>query len=299
MNEQNTNKRAREAYTTLIEKSIAAKTLQQYQSRIDTLQEFLVSHKLTTLTARTFALFLTNLLDKTGNPCKSTAEGYRSAIIFFQEKDGLWEDIGEPHWASSMSVKRLVEGYGHNGKKVMVRGQVGEELFAELLIWIDKNYPNSKHIFQIAYLCALRPHQLFSLRKGSYDPDEELLTLPDKRCNSKNKFPMFCKKFVAHPQARTLLQACETELSPTGKYWDLTLAAFRKIFKEAVTTLKWEERYPGLSFDGPHTLRHGGMSHLTNVLEDIYTTEETRTILQVTKNTQERYCKKNETRVLD
>lgn len=254
-----------------------------------------------TLDEDSFALFLADLLLKTRNPCSSTAEGYRSAIVFHQKRDGIWTQRNGL-WASSATCKTLIQGYGFNAKQVMPRGAVEADLYKEMMVHIELHHPHLTDMYQIAYLVALRPHQLVSLSAGKYNGDDETLLVPDKRSKSTNRFPMFCRKFVADPIARITLSRLEAaaqkrkQIGGDLRYFAFTHRQFTLSFNKMQTTLQWEQRL-GLTFDGPHTLRHGGMQHNECLLEEAGLTEDDRnSLLQTTTSTKQRYVRPNDTR---
>ena len=115
------------------------KKKKKYEARVQAIQTWMLQAKVTSLDEDSFALFLSDLLLKTRNPCSSTAEGYRSAIVFLQKRDGLWTQQ-DGLWASSATCKALVQGYGFNAKQVMPRGAVEEDLYIEMMTYIEIHY---------------------------------------------------------------------------------------------------------------------------------------------------------------
>jgi hypothetical protein len=73
----------------LIEKSITAKTLDQYQERIQRIVAFMKMKNLTTCDINCFTDFLLDMSARLRTHSKSTAEGYRSAVSFHQHTYNL------------------------------------------------------------------------------------------------------------------------------------------------------------------------------------------------------------------
>ena len=296
--DQDTKKRAREARTHFVECTIDTDTCKKYEARVQAIQTWMLQAKVTSLDEDSFALFLSDLLLKTRNPCSSTAEGYRSAIVFLQKRDGLWTQQ-DGLWASSATCKALVQGYGFNAKQVMPRGAVEEDLYIEMMTYIEIHQPHLTDMYQLSYLVALRPHQLISLSAGKYNGSDETLLLPDKRSKASNSFPLYCRKFVVDPVARIILERLETSAETRKqaggdlRYLTTTHRQFTLSFNKMEAALQWEQRL-GLKFDGPHTLRHGGMQHNELILEDAGLTEDDRNlVLQTTTSTKQRYIRPN------
>lgn len=282
-----TRKRVQE----LIEQSVTAGTLQQYKTRIDKLKEFLRrKDQHNDLNIENFAEFLDDLWSRTKNNSRSTAEGYRAAILFHQRTYRMWLTDGFA-WADSWECRRMTAGFGYQQKTSgrPQRGQVTAEMFAAMITKARQHYPTFAPALELSYRLALRPHQVIGLRNGDYNGDT--LTIPDKRSRAQNKFPQFTKKKVIDEEARFILQALQ-ETRP-GVFFPFTMAALRNVFKSIAAMLGWPKLQQ--KYDGTHCLRHGGMAHLDDMLE--MSREEANKILQVSESTRRRYTKPNKERV--
>ncbi|PHR97581.1 MAG: hypothetical protein COA68_12365 [Oceanobacter sp.] len=282
------------AKTELIEKSITTRTLQQYTNRVDIVKKFMANRGVETCDASTFAEFLKELSATTGTHKKTTAEGYRSAISFFQHTYGIWMEQGTI-WADGWEARRIVAGYGYDAKAAPQtegknpRGQIDQEMFNNMMIIATEKYKRFAGALEIGYRVALRPHQLVDLHKGSFKNGK--LLVPDKRATSKNGLPITTWKEVVDPEARFILQALEE--NRTGKYFDFSARDIGEIVKAISKELQWEETL-GVSFDGAHCLRHGGMSHIDKIYtENGYDTIQKLQKMQVVETTHTRYTRAN------
>ncbi len=268
-----------------IDNSISARTLTTYNSRIRTLQCFLEENDEPCLTLEIFAQFLRTLEANTGRATKSTAEGYRCAILHAQRTNNRWIEDGT--WADSWHCKRVVAGFAYKGRAPTPhhprRGQVTSDMFADMLIVARRDYLEYAPALELGYRLALRPSQLLSLHKGCFDGTGVIV--PDKRCRSTNRFNLSTVKTVVDPMARLLLRGLDE--TRTGPYFTFSEASLRHVFKQIASALSWNT--DDLLFDGPHCLRHGGMSHLSALLPRTLTEIEQNKILQVTNGTRRRY----------
>lgn len=274
-----------------MDQSIAAGTLRTYDIRINALKKFLSEKKKKNLTLELFAEFLALLETRNGHASKSTAEGYRAALVHFQRVHNLWTTGGT--WADSWHCRKVVAGYAYKGKTTPAttrptRGQVDTPMFAQMMKVAAIKHKRFAPALELAYRIALRPHQLMALKQGSYDGSH--ITIPDKRARATNRFSLHTRKEVIDPLAHALLQQYETH---PGAYFKFSLTELRSVFKKIGQELQWDTAT--LKFDGPHCLRHGGMRHGRDLLEGS-TEEEIQAALQVTKNTLQRYTRPNSNR---
>jgi hypothetical protein len=271
--------------------SVSSATLRTYAIRIAALKKFLSERVQQILTLELFAEFLRELESKNGHAAKSTAEGYRSALCHHQRVHGLWATRGS--WADSWECRKMVAGWAYKGRAVPAtsrpaRGQVDAPMFEDMMTEAKKSFPRFAPALEIAYRTALRPSQLMSLRQGCFVGG--YITVPDKRCRASNKFPPSTRKAVIDPAASNLL--LQLDKTP-GPYFDFSLFELRTVFKKIGQTLQWNSDQ--LKFDGPHCLRHGGMSHLSDLLGDEAESKKEE-LLQVSNNTKMRYTKPNSRR---
>ncbi|CUE71773.1 unnamed protein product [Bodo saltans] len=273
-----------------IERSITNKTLEQYNGRIIQLQRFLTDNGEEALTTENFAAFLETLQARTRNTSRSTAEGYRAAILFHQRTYGLWTEDGI--WADTWTCKKMIAGYSYAGKtQGRPRGQVTSEMFQQMIQYARTHHSPYAPALEIGYRIALHPHQIVQLKKGDFNG--ETLLVPDKRSRSSNTLPPFTRKAVLDENARWILQSLETVR--TGRYFNFDERQLRTVFKMIASALGWntlEQKY-----DGPHCLRHGGMAHVDNILAAAGADLQTRNrVLQVSETTRRRYTKPNDQR---
>jgi hypothetical protein len=276
-----------------IDMSIAESTLKTYKQRIATIRTFLEEMKEPELTLELFAEFLQRLEQKHGTASKSTADGYRAAIVHFQKTYNLWTREGT--WADTWQCRRVVAGFGYKGRTAQRRpnrGQITAVMFKEMIDYARQHHRRFAPALELAYRAALRPSQLLSLAQGAFTGTHVLV--PDKRARSSNNRTTEIYKYVADPQARLLLRGLEKR---TGAYFDFSLLQLRTVFKIIAAQLQWPEIHH-LTFDGPHCLRHGGMQHCDELLGN--ESPETREkILQATSSTLLRYTKPNKGRITD
>ncbi|CUG89226.1 unnamed protein product, partial [Bodo saltans] len=149
-----------------IEDSISKGTLSQYQARIKNIQKYLHESNEATLTLDVFADFLDVLKARTQNASKNTAEGYRSAVLFYQRTYGTWTS-GNDCWADGWACRKMIAGFGYEGKtKGRPRGQVTPDMFSQMMIVARKSHRSFAPALELAYRVALRPHQVVSLQHG-------------------------------------------------------------------------------------------------------------------------------------
>jgi hypothetical protein len=275
-----------------IDRSISACTYKTYENRISTLRSFIKSKNEPDLTLELFAEFLQTLGQRQGNTSKSTADVYRCAIAHFQRAHALWTADGV--WADSWEAKRVVAGYGYNGKArqttATARGQITPQMFLQMMQHANKHFSRFAVALELGYRVALRPHELLSLCAGTFDGTH--ICIPDKRSRATNNRPKMTYKTVVDPQARTILQTLEAQ---GGNYFNFSIVSLRAAFKSIATDLQWGTAV--LKFDGPHCLRHGGMAHGDALLRlQDRTDEECHQILQVSANTHRRYTRPNDKR---
>lgn len=291
------NLSGQECLQSFMHASIATDTQAQYQSRISFLQEFLDETQQHTLTLEIFATIMASMVEL-GDCGGATCEGYRCAILHHQITFDLWLDKDGQAWAGTEKAIKLSHGFAYRSKMKpalhqLVRAQVDEVLMDELRAYTSTRAPQYLPAFNLSYTAALRPHQLEDLEPLSYV--NKRLKVIDKTANSKNKKPSHVWKDIIDPQAQQLCQdLCDSRL-PTTKFFHWNPLHYRAFFQEAAEALHWHARFPGLKFDGPHTLRHGGMSNLDQLLGNADIKVKLKT-LGVSASTRLRYTKRNSER---
>ena len=253
----------------LADKSIKDATFQDYSRKMTVIWKYLMDtgRPYNTFTLNDFSLFLLQLRTRLNTNKRATAEGYRCAILHFQKTRGLWCTPPEPPWADSPLARKVVSGYAYNGKSPFGtptprRGAMDASLLPQLLAVLETTKPHLIPAVELGYHAALRPHQLLTLTGGSYS--NNFLTVPDKRANAANGRPFTTQKEIISPRAQVILHTIEA-ITPMGSPYfpGLSLQNFTKSFSEAAASLP---HHPSISLSGPHTLRHGGMANLLNLL---------------------------------
>lgn len=294
----------------LHDRAIVAATLRKYEMHIATIIAFLRERKLKTniFTLEMFGSFLLGMEAERKTNSYNTATSYRSAVLHYQRS----RDWGIPDgvcWAESPEAKRMVSGFAYNGRKpssAPKRATMEPAMFAAFLSSTKKTDPSLAVPIEIAYRLALRPRELCSLSGGCLNVKKRTLNIPDKRANAANRRPHTTNKKVVDARAFTLLSSLESTYERHAPFFytkskRLTPEAFRRRFTAALVKSGVSDRLEtGLILDGPHTLRHGGMSHLKNLLKkkggEESVDNEIMRILQVTKSTMVRYTKSNKDR---
>jgi hypothetical protein len=274
----------------LIELSVAKKTLEQYKNRIEIIEEHMRQQGITTFDTDSFAQFLVLRFPK---PTYSTVDGYRAAVQFFQQARGLWTEV-DGIWSASWQCKHMTAGLVYRGKQgtahLPQRGQVEPQMFADMMRIARKRHREVAPALELAYRIALRPHEVMSLHKGSYQEGQVLI--PDKRARASNRRSILTRKAVLDETAKEILEGFENK-PKAGSYWTFDITKFRTTFKEIAAELGWNTE--NLLFDGPHCFRHGGMAHLDALLADTSAGEKLRQ-LQVCEETRRRYTRPNKDR---
>jgi hypothetical protein len=264
----------------------------QYNGRIRSLQAYIQHQGKPTLTMEMFAEYLSTIKAQTHHASKSTAEGYRAAILFHQRTYGTWTEEG--CWADTWACKKLVAGYGYEGKTQQrpQRGTLTHQMFADMLNHARTHHRPFAAALELGYRLALRPHQVIGLQHGDYDGFTVLV--PDKRSKATNNFPQHTFKTVVDENAHWILTTL-TALRP-GRFFEFNEHQLRRVFKSIAARLGWTNLMQ--KYDGPHCLRHGGMAHLNNILQTEGVDDNTRNkVLQVSEKTRRHYTKPNEQRV--
>jgi hypothetical protein len=281
-----------EAKAALCNAAITENTLLQYTSRIRQLTLFLKEKKLNALTLDNFALFLEGKRNLEGT-ATGTAEGYRSAILHFQNAYHLWTDgqDGQSAWAASDTCIKMCRGFKYNSKKgpqKRPRGAVDSSMFDQYIEWIGNNYPSLVDASYVAYGVGLRLHAIIALHHGSYEPTTQIVTYNSKAANAKNMKPLQESVLVIHAEAQEILSEREKNTREEQLYFprtEWTSEMWRKAMKQCATDLEWPKT---LKFDGPHTLRHGAVQHLVNA---------TTTTLNLSKDMRRHYGRTNAERI--
>ena len=97
-----------ELLSKLAKYSISDGTYRLYNSRITILKEFSVKKGFERITKEAFGLYLAELASHNSSP--STFEGYRSALIFYQEVERFDLLEGDSIWAKDPLLRRATDG---------------------------------------------------------------------------------------------------------------------------------------------------------------------------------------------
>lgn len=111
----------------LFSQGIAHSTLRAYESSKRKLQDILGEMGLELMTKDAFLCILGALNDAGAG--LSTADAWRSAILFFQQRDGWDLAAGEPPWADEPDLRRATAGYRYRAKdRVRETGVIDHEV---------------------------------------------------------------------------------------------------------------------------------------------------------------------------
>jgi integrase len=294
------------ATTLLLDKSISSTTFNQYKGRIARISKFLrTANKSPNLfTIEDFGDFLLHMQQTTKNNAHGTAEGYRSSILHFQRTRNMWLSPSGEAWAESTLAVKMVKGYSYNGKEPLegkviqpTRATIEEAMLDAILLQLMASNPKLLAPTELGYRMALRPHQVCSLKGGALQNGH--LLLPDKRANAANGLPILTLKKILDPRALNIVEMIEEHTPKNTPYFpNLNTTPFRNQFSAAVAAAKITMP-EGLELDGPHTLRHGGMTHLLDILkskEPNMSGEEICRTLQISPNMLLHYTRSNEER---
>lgn len=279
----------------LLNQALSASTQKQYKARISVFHDFITEminndnigyEDATPLgSIDIFAHFLSHMGKSLGTYNRSTAEGYRCAILHYQRTWDL------PPWAASKTCQSLVEGYSFRGKpqeRSFIRAQVTLPMHRDMVEYCITQRPQYTDAIQLAFRVALRPHELMSLKKGSFS--EDTLRIPDKRATSKNSMPPTTTKKVFDTYALSILSKLESSTAANTPYFSFTIVHLRIMWRKMITDLGLDSLPGPLQLDGPHCLRHGGMAYLLS--EGISPQD-----LQVSIPTLRHYTRPNQKRV--
>lgn len=292
------------ARITYLSQSVSAETHRRYELKYNAFTKFIRTMKLLGKPnyvhlsnvfgdINIFAHFLSHLAAINNSRCRSTADGYRCAILHMQRILLL------PTWAGSRDCISIVDGFAYQGKIKDIsdtfrpaRAQVTIPMHQEMISYCKQFFPAFTNAIELGFRVALRPMELMTLRKGSYDHKTAEVTIPDKRANAKNGLPLFVRKGVFDLKAQRILIQLESLTSSKGVlYFPFSILQLRKMFLGMVRALNFTELEEelGICLDGPHCLRHGGLAYL---VDQGYTEKQ----LLVTKSTLQHYIKPNHKR---
>lgn len=295
-----------EAATLLLDKSISTTTFNQYKGKIARISKYLrsVNKSPNFFTIQDFGDFLLHMQQSTKNNAHGTAEGYRCSILHFQRSRNMWLSPTGELWADSALATKMVKGYSYNGKEPLegkvtlpTRGTMEEAMLDSILTQLTNSNPRLLAPTELGYRMALRPHQVCSLKGGALQNGH--LLLPDKRANAANGLPILTLKKILDPKALSIVEMIEAHTPKNTPYFpNLNTTSFRNQFSAAVSAAQIKMPQ-GLELDGPHTLRHGGMTHLLDMLKSKdpnMSNEEICKALQISPNMLSHYTRSNEER---
>ena len=139
--------------------SIAPSTRKLYENRIEILKAFCREKGYSKVSKESFGCFLWN---RSVMGCsRSTLQGYRSALLFYQECQHMDLEPDESPWAGDRVILRAVEGAAASARKRVrknPRGYVSEEMLRSLVNWLQPqpHGPQLSMAFQVQYYAALR-----------------------------------------------------------------------------------------------------------------------------------------------
>ena len=252
-------------------KSIAPGTRRMYEARFAALRKFCKNRGFEKITKEAFGCFLWH--HASVGCAKSTFQGYRSALLFYQECQSFDLEAGERPWAGDRLILRAVDGAAveaeqHRQEKCP-RGYVSENMLHELVRWVTPraNGPQLARAFRVQYYAALRSCEVEKIRGGDLRVEgswSHLLIRHDKT-KSYSTDKQRCKPLthVATEEVRNALRDVT--------HGDLAFPAYKKrstskLVKRASTELGWPS---GVTFDGTHTLRHGGTGAIVENVADM------------------------------
>ena len=281
----------------MIHMALSTKTQTLYKARIHVFEDFISEMKklhrpgyeCASLRGNEeiFAHFLAHLGHKLQAHSRSTAEGYRCAILHNQRIEK------HAQWAGTRTCQSIVEGFFFQGKSnytaPATRAQISISMHAQMIAYCKLHLPELTLAVEIGFRVALRPHELMSLKKGSYCNRKRTVTIPDKRATSRNGLPSTTQKEVFDRKANTILSFLEEEVTEEApSYFPFNIVEFRKLFKQMCTALNFDLP-KDIVLEGPHCLRHGGIAYLS-------ARGITHSQLQVTPETMSHYVRPNHKR---
>lgn len=282
-----------EAKTRLHDNAIAPNTLKQYNVRIARIREFLVSIEAPVLTKDNFLQYIA-ALDYLAQPSKSYASQARSAVLHFQQSRELWCTPTGHCWAKDSDVVRACKGFAFKAKgNACPRGQITPEMFKDFLEFLYKFHPKYVHPSIVLFGTGLRIGALTSLRAQDFSPRSNTLRFYDKAANATNSRPIWAEKRILDPEVINILTWYQKITQPSELLFGIercSIVQLREVIKEAAKYLKWD---PDLTFDGPHTLRHGATIHLSNFAKN---EDDLLKLVGMSKGTLSTYQRSNEQR---
>lgn len=153
----------------------------------------------------------------------------------------------------------------------------------------------------IAFSLALRVHELLNLSKEDFLDHRRIIIINNKgACNAstlaRNSTPMRTEREITDDAVFEVLTRRLTiaQASPTGLLFPLSANLFRKMLKTAFQQMGLPAC--GLRYDGPHVLRHGGISwHLE---KENSITPELLKRLNISRSTLTRYSTSQSSRLM-
>ena len=289
----------------LQDRALTARTAYQYFARLATLIDFLseLNLPIKVFTIDLFGNFLLAMQNTLGTHCYNTANGYRAAILHYQ-RTRQWGIPDGIVWAASEEAKKMVAGYGYNNRATSgpKRATMEPLMFATLLLCINETDEELAPAVELAYRMALRPQEVCSLQGGSFSRSGASLRIPDKRATARNRRPHTTHKKVVDKAALAILESLNSNVANGESYFNLTTNTYRTRFLRAVARSGIRDILDKrLIIDGPHVLRHGGMTHVEKLLKTETGAHSLdgaiMKVLQVSKNTLSRYTKTNPHRI--
>ncbi len=254
-------KQAKNARGVLINQKISTSTQRQYASRRKTFLAF--ADGLGQQGGKeTFFAFL--LAQQAAGASKCTAESFRCAVLHQQHVDGV-----QPPWAADADVILACKGFRYAQAEADSapprRGAVTPAMLTDLLGWMDSQprYALMKDAVEVAFGAALRGSELVAIKSGDLR-SSTLTNISNKAFSAKtcHKVGRTYNKVLSDERALAILGRRQSR-TPLGDLLfpsrEGNLADLREMFKAARTALNWD---PELTWDGPHTLRHGGTGEI-------------------------------------
>jgi integrase len=240
----------------LINQKISASTQGQYASRRKTFLSFAEGMNATP-DKETFFAFL--LAQQQAGASKCTAESFRCALLHQQHVDG-----GHT-WAGDADVIQACKGFRYVQTDPPRRGAVTPTMLSQLLTWMDTQprYVAMKDAVEVAFGAALRASELVAIKSGDLR-GSTLMNISNKAYSAKtcHKTGRTYNKCLSDERALAILGRRQSRTQLGALLFpshEGNLAELREMFKVARTALNWD---PQLTWDGPHTLRHGGTGEI-------------------------------------
>ena len=278
----------KEAMILMTNKAIKSSTLCQYRSRLKQILLFAEVADVEHLTLPLFAAFLAAIQGSV-----TSAEGFRSAVLHFQQAGG-----NEQPWVASPVARKIVEGFVYDGGLIKEKQQRGAITFAMVVELIAAAPGPLQLPIRVLFFTGLRKSEFLNMKKG--DLKGRTLTVNANKALSRKTMGregLTQTRELVMDEAISAIREAESHVVEGALLWKWgrldkggwNWGELSKFLSAQKDFFGWP---PSLHFV-PHSLRHGSVQHVCATLGS---SENEKRVLGMSKGAQRIYLKKNEDR---